>query len=359
MKPSSVSRVINHCISIKRPVFLWGPPGIGKSDVITTSARDNDMELRDVRLNLLDPVDLKGFPVPDADGGVMKWLPPDFLPPTYVRAGDVEGYKLKKGEKADTMIPNPTRGILFLDEMNSALPATQAAGYQLILNRSIGNYVLPEGWAIIAAGNRDGDRGVTSRMPAPLANRLVHIDFDVDVDDWASWALKNGVHQDVIAFMKFKPSLLHSFDPAKNERAFPSPRSWAFASQIISHVDPKAPRLSMQEEHELIKGTVGEGPAGEFMAFRKDAAEMPSIDKILLAPEKVPVPESPSVLYALSIAMAMKASPNNFDRLVEYSNRMQVEFQVVFMRTALQRDSDLQQCKAFHKWAIDNSSVLI
>lgn len=359
MKPSSVARVLDHCISIKRPVFLWGPPGIGKSDIISKLAESNGMELRDVRLNLLDPVDLKGFPTPDADAGVMRWLPPDFLPPTFVPAGEVKGYKLKKGEKADTLIPNPTRGILFLDEMNSALPATQAAGYQLILNRAIGNYTLPAGWAIIAAGNRDGDRGVTSRMPAPLANRLVHIDFDVDVDDWASWALKNEVHQDIIAFMKFKPSMLHSFDPAKNERAFPSPRSWAFASQIITPVDPAAPRLSLQEEHELIKGTIGEGPAGEFMAFRKDAAEMPSIDKILLVPEKVPVPESPSVLYALSIAMAMKASPNNFDRLVAYGSRMQVEFQVVFMRTALTRDPELQQCKVFQKWAIDNSSVVI
>ena len=189
MRPSQVSASLTHLIKRQRPAFLWGPPGAGKSDVVAEIAKDLGLELRDVRLNLLDPVDLKGFPVVKGAGAKqqMSFVPPDFLP--------------TKG-----------KGILFLDEMNSAPRAVQAAAYQLILNRKIGEYELPVGWAVVAAGNRAGDRAVVNDMPSALANRLVHIDFEVDVDDWYDWALQHGVSDLTRAFIKFRPALLHRLD---------------------------------------------------------------------------------------------------------------------------------------------------
>ena len=193
MQPSSIRTALPRLIEKQRPVFLWGAPGVGKSDVVGQIATDLKLELRDVRLSLLDPIDLKGFPVVDTAKKQMKWLPADFLP--------------TKG-----------RGLLFLDEMNSAPQSVQAAAYQLILNRKIGDYKLPDGWAVLAAGNRSSDRSVVHAMPAALANRFVHLDFDIDVNDWNYWAMTNGMHDDLRAFIQFRPNLLHSFDAASNPR---------------------------------------------------------------------------------------------------------------------------------------------
>jgi len=337
MKASSIARALAHAFEINRPVFIWGPPGCGKSDVVHQVAETRGAELRDVRMNLLDPIDIKGFPVPDVQAGEMKWLPADFLPPMKI-----------KGK------PNKSHGVLFLDEFNSAPPATQAAGYQLILNRKIGAYELPENWRIVAAGNRDGDRGVTHRMPSPLANRLIHLDFSLDLDDWCTWAVQNAIDTTVIAFLRFRSNQLHDFDAAKNPRAFPSPRSWSFVSQIISKNS-----LSAHEELEMLAGTVGEGAAGEFKAFRDTLKDMPNIDKILLTPDEVPVPTAPAIKYAVSTALAQRATSNNFDRVLKYADRMDPEFQVVLVRDALKRDASVGDTASFNKWAIANASALV
>lgn len=341
MKASSIARTLAHAFEINRPVFIWGPPGCGKSDVVHQVAAQREAELRDVRMNLLDPIDIKGFPVPDVEAGEMKWLPADFLPPMLV----------KEGKK---VVPNMSHGVLFLDEFNSAPPATQAAGYQLILNRKIGNYELPVNWRIVAAGNRDTDRGVTHKMPSPLANRLIHLDFSVDLDDWCAWAVQNKIDPSVIAFLRFRSNQLHDFDAAKNPRAFPSPRSWSFVSQIIAHN-----ALTAHEELEMLAGTVGEGAAGEFKSFRDTIKDMPNIDKILLTPDDVEIPKEPAVKYALVTALAMRATPNNFDRVLKYAGRLDTEFQVVLVRDAMKRDSQIGDTQSFNKWAIANSSALV
>lgn len=329
MKPSSVKDALNFAVAIQHPCFIWGAPGVGKSDVVAQVAAERKLEMIDVRLGLLDPVDLKGFPVPNLTKKEMNWLPADFLP---------------KNAKS--------KGILFLDEMNQAPPAVQAAAYQLVLNRRIGDYKLPDGWAIIAAGNRESDRSVTNRMPAALANRMTHIDFAPDLEDWCTWAVKNGVGSNVIAFLRFRSNLLHSFDPATNPKAFPSPRSWVFVDKIDQS------GLSADTEFELIKGTVGEGAAGEFLAFVKVAKNLPTIDEILLNPEKTKVPDSPATLFALSTMLGMKAAKDNFDRLMGYITRMPVEFQVVTVRDAIKRESGVSNTKSFSAWAVANQAVL-
>ena len=328
MKPSSIRSALPKLIAKQRPVFLWGAPGVGKSDVVKQIAEDHKLELRDVRLSLLDPIDLKGFPTIDTVKKQMSWLPADFLP--------------KKG-----------KGLLFLDEMNSAPQSVQAAAYQLVLNRKIGEYKLPDGWSVVAAGNRTSDRSVVHAMPAALANRFVHLDFEINVDDWNYWAMENGIHTDLRAFMRFRPNLLHSFDSASNPRAFPSPRSWTFVNDIYKD------NHSADDEYELVKGTVGEGAAAEFSGFVREIKDLPDVDQALLDPDGTKIPSSPAAMYAMVTALDAKATTTNLARIMKYIERMPVEFQVVFVRSAIRRDSKLTGTKAYMDWGLRNQSVLL
>jgi hypothetical protein len=282
------------------------------------------VRLQDVRAILLDPVDLRGLPHLSTDGR-STWATPDFLP--------------QDGE-----------GILFLDELNAATAMVQASCYQLVLDRKLGEYTLPEGWAIVAAGNRDSDRAVTTRMPTPLRNRFVHLDFETDLQEWSEWAIQAGIRPEVVAFLRFRPDLLSQFD--RDQNAFPSPRSWESVSVILAAApDPVI-------EHELFAGTVGSGAATEFSGFLKTFRQLPNIDAILMNPRQEPVPTDPSAQYAVAAALAQCASDTNFDRVCTYLERMPTEFSVLCVRDASLRAPDVKHTAAYTKWAVANHNVL-
>ena len=323
MKASSVSAALKSLIAARQPAFIWGPPGIGKSAIIARLASSLSLSLRDIRALLLDPVDLRGLPY--VGEGRSKWATPEFLP----AEGD---------------------GILFLDELNAAPAMVQAGFYQLVLDRRLGEYTLPAGWIIIAAGNRDADRAHTTRMPTPLRNRFVHLDFEVDAEEWSEWAIGAGLRPEVIAFIRFRPPLLSAFD--RDANAFPSPRSWEFVSRILE----SGPDASV--EHEMFAGTVGTGAATEFSGFLRMFRELPNIDAILLNPSGEPVPDSPAAQYAVASALAHRASDTNFDRICLYLDRMPTEFRVLSVRDATLRDQKIKYTAGYTKWAIQNHHVL-
>lgn len=333
MKPSDITKSLVHLTSVQRPAMIWGAPGVGKSDIVAQVAAIRGVELRDVRLSLMDPTDIKGFPkIGEVKQGKttveeMRWIPPDFLP--------------HSGE-----------GILFLDELVSAPRAVQAAAYQLILNRCIGKYKLPDGWSVIAAGNRMGDRAVVHDMPSALANRFVHIEYEVDMEDWYAWATTNKISDVVRSWIRFKPTALHSFDPNSSERAFPSPRSWVFVDDLIRS------NLSPDTELELIKGTVGEGAAAEFMAHMRMAKDLPTADMVLLAPETAPIPESPAGKYAICSALDGVATKQNLGTLLTYVERMTGEYQVLFVRSAALANNEIMQAPVYTKWLLANKDLL-
>jgi len=273
--PKSAKRSINRAIKMRRPVFLWGPPGIGKSDIVKQIGDDAGREVIDVRLALWEPTDIKGIPYYNADMGTMTWAPPAELP-----------------TNADST------AIIFLDELNSAPPAVQAAAYQLILNRRVGTYKLPAGVDIVAAGNRDGDRGVTYRMPAPLANRFVHLEAKVDFDDWQDWATLNKVHPEVVGYVGFAKQDLYDYDPKSSSKAFATPRSWSFVSDLLGDDDCDTDTL-----HNLIAGAVGDGLATKFMAHRKVAGRMPKAADILDGKVKDLQIKEVSAMYSLTVSL--------------------------------------------------------
>jgi hypothetical protein len=188
--------------------------------------------------------------------------------------------------------------ILFLDELNSAAPATQAAAFQLVLNRRVGTYVLPKGVSIVAAGNREGDKGVTYRMPAPLANRFLHVELRCDFDDWHQWAVTNRVHEQVVGYLGFAKQDLYDFDPKSSSKAFATPRSWMFVSELLEEDDVPDNTLT-----DLIAGAVGEGLAVKFMAHRKVAKQMPKPEDILNGKVKKSEIKEISAMYSLTISL--------------------------------------------------------
>lgn len=259
------------------PVMLWGPPGVGKSQIIAQVAARHAVPVIDLRLSQMEPSDLRGIPF--RVDSTVEWAVPAMLPDSR-RHGAC--------------------GILFLDEITSAAPSVSAAAYQLILDRSLGNYAVPPGWAIFAAGNRQGDRGVTYTMPAPLANRFSHFDVDANIDDWAAWAYAHGIDERVIGFLRFRPELLFDFDPAHNPVAFPSPRSWEFAHRALQKFHG-TPLLGG-----ALQACVGAAAGIELAAFIEHQAQMPDLDAILRG-EAVAVPAEIDLQYAVASALVGRA----------------------------------------------------
>lgn len=326
MKLSDVAEALELAISIKRPVFLTGEAGIGKSSIVKQVAAKLGIELRDVRAVLLDAVDIRGLPKVNGKDKV-EWKIPVFLP--------TEG-----------------RGVLFLDELNRAPALVQNACLQLTLDRRIGEYVLPEGWTVIAAGNAETSRGVT-RMSEALSSRFIHLNVQADIGDFATWAASYGLRPEVVAFVRFRPELLHRYDSKATEKAFPTPRGWQFVSEIL---DAKP---SDRIEHSMYAGTVGTGAAAEFMGFLKMFRSLPNLDSIIKEPKTAAVPKSePATLWAIVAGLSRKATKTNFDAIMTYAARLPKEWTVFLAKDATGRNKALCETEAFIKFAAANQSIM-
>ena len=322
------------------PVMLWGPPGVGKSQMVAQIAARHGVPVTDIRLSQMEPSDLRGIPF--RVGEQVEWAVPALLP--------------------DTRRHGP-RGILFLDEITSAPPAVSAAAYQLILDRRLGAYQVPDGWAIFAAGNRQGDRGVTYTMPAPLANRFSHFEVETNLDDWVGWAYANDIDERVIAFLRFRPELLFAFDPAHNPVAFPSPRSWEFAHRGLQKFDGYP---------ELLQGTlqacVGPAAGVELHAFINSLDKMPDLDRIV-AGEDVPVPKEIDLQYAVAAALVGRAIRSRsshdghrvYGHILDYARRFPQREMGVMMVSDMHRaiGQTLFDVPQFEQWARSISDVML
>ncbi|OHD94985.1 MAG: ATPase [Sulfurimonas sp. GWF2_37_8] len=324
MYPQNAKRSLEYLTQKKVPVFLWGPPGIGKSSIVAQIAKEAEMGFIDLRLSLLDPTDLRGIPFFNTIKETALWAPPSFLPD-----GKVE------------------RGILFLDELNTAAPMVQASAYQLILDRKIGEYTLPEGWAIVAAGNRESDRGVVFRMAAPLANRFVHLEMEVSVDDWKTWALKTEIHPAIIAFISHRPDTLFTFGNGNDSRSFATPRTWQYVNEVLA-CKPDADLLLP-----MLAGAIGEDVAASFLGFLSVAGDLPDLDAILDGTCK-DVPSEAPALHILSAALSMRVnettSSKKLNALIEYTLALPGEFSVMIVQDLRERKIELDHLQNWTLW---------
>lgn len=313
---------IDTLIQTDTPLFIHGSPGIGKSYIVADVAKKNELELVDIRLSQMDPVDLRGVPSIKEDQTV--WMPPVFFP----KESDSEG-------------------ILFLDELNSAPPSVQAAIYQLVLNRQMGEYVLPKGWRIICAGNRVSDRGVVFRLPTPLANRMVHLHVQARFDDFKLFALKAALHHFVIGFLSFRPDLLSTEPVVEDDAnpAFATPRSYHMLSNIIKATDNITSIVS------IIYGTIGYSAGIEFVSYVKVYEDLPDISAIYegVYPE---ISNQPALLYALVSALVeyYNGSEIHQNHLFTFSERLPTEFGVMLIKDVIVKDEGLSTHPLFDRW---------
>ena len=268
MTPAELASYLSTLVTagVRHTVMIWGPAGVGKSSVVAQCADASGLAFIDVRLSQLAPTDLRGLPVPD--GHVSRWLPPEFLPE--------EG-----------------NGVLFLDELNMAPPTMQGVAQQLILDRRVGSYTLPDGWFVWAAGNRKEDRASVFEMPAPLANRFLHLHVEAELASFLAYGASHGLDEKISAFLSFRPQLLHS--PDAKRPAWPSPRSWMMANRLLAAGLDLAP-------------AVGEAAAGEFEAFSSVYSSLPDLDAVLAGDgTRLAFPAEPSARYALVLGLAHRA----------------------------------------------------
>ena len=283
------------------PAFIWGPPGIGKSSIVRDVAARAELEVIDLRASLLDPTDLRG--IPSISDGRAVWCPPSFLPR-----------------------PQSKPGVLFLDEINAAPPLVQASLYQLVLDRRVGEYVLPPGWWIVAAGNRQQDRSVTFRMSSALVNRFVHVELEADVDDWRNWAIRREIHPLILSFVGARPQLLCREPESKP--AYPTPRSWEMLSDIIKTFG------GVEATRDLVPGIVGEGAAVEFAAYVTRALREREIEEIIASPADATLPNTLDGIYVLTswLASYARSRPELTQAASILLTRIPPEFAIVLAR---------------------------
>jgi len=302
------------------PIFIWGPPGIGKTEIVKTAASNAKRAVNVIHPVTMDPVDVAGLPVTKDD--TVNWSRPHFIP----------------ADPYDT-------SVLFIDELPQAAPLVQAALLNLLHadSRRCGTHTLPEGTAIICAGNRQEDRAGTHRMITPLLNRVMHFELAVSHEEWREWALQAGISGDVRSFLDFRPNLLHLFDPSKGALAFPTPRSWSNLSRALAIATPDT-------TYQIAAGLVGEGPALEFDGYLKTYRELPDIEGIFKNPEKAEVPSEKAVLWATMGAIVDRVfkakkdlKPKNGITVVGYASkallyatRLPAEFAICLGRDVLQ-----------------------
>lgn len=341
---------IENLIDVGLPVILWGPPGVGKSSMIRAIAEKKKVNLIDLRLSQMSPVDLRGIPVPDHSTRRTAWYPPAELPDTK-----------RDGEK----------GILFLDELLNSPRDVQAAALQLVLDRRLGEYKVPDGWQIVAASNRANDKAGSYQIISSLANRFVHIPIacsmpslsldsegiDVDFETWKAWAYEQGIAEEVLAFLNYRQNLI--WKPT-GQVAYPTPRIWAdYVSKIVQKIGL---------DHKAIAGCIGDGPAAEFVAFCRIKGEMPDPDKIMKG-EDVAAPTRPDITYALCGALAArviktrnrKNSAEIAKNVMNYIAKLPAEFQVLLLKDIFsgKAGANFIELPQFEKWSETHKEIFL
>jgi hypothetical protein len=327
MRATLLKETIKSLFPITRTLSIEGSPGGGKTTIVHEVAQELDIPCVERHMPTMLVEDF-GILFPDGSDKLNYRLP-DWFP--------VKG-------KA------PEQGILLFDDRNQAGPDLQKVLANICQARTLHGVPMPDGWQVISTGNRQSDRAGANRVLSHLRNRETVLELETHLDDWTSWAINHGVKPEVISFIRFRPGLLHDFDPQRDQNA--TPRSWVDGvSDVLGTVAPEA-------EFECFKGAVGEGAAAEFVGFVRIFRKLPNPDAILLNPQTADVPKDPATLYALSGALAQRATESNFERVCQYSERMPPEFSVLTISYAARRNPDLANTQAFTKWSINHQDVL-
>lgn len=340
---------IDAALDLDMPLMIWGAAGAGKSSIVAQRAAARNAILCEIRTSQYDSVDFRGLPsmvdmgntawtdmigFPSVHNGVTVWNKPSTMP--FV---------------GNNAFPDNQEIVLFLDEITSSSTAVFAVLYQLVLDHKIGEHTLKPNVRIIAAGNRDGDKGVTTKMPLPLADRFDHVELGVDPKAVVEHMIEAGVPAVCAAFLAFREPLVHTYDPAKPVKVFATPRSWMAAFKVYaSDVSDRVKRIMMS-------GQVGEGPALEFWAFVDTVDKVIPISAIIADPHHAPLPEEASMRYATAVSISGSLDLNNSTPLHTYLCRMDSDFMILAWQMALRRNPALVATKEFMHLATEYREI--
>jgi hypothetical protein len=330
VKASQLIKLLMLNVEDRQPTHIWGATGIGKSVITRELAKTIDYQFLDFRASTRDTTDLMGLP--KTDGDMTRWVPPSFLP----REG---------------------KGIFFMDELTSATPLMQAACYQLVLDRSIGEYFLPEEWVVFAAGNPPSERGVSFSMPRPLRNRFAHFELVFDHEDWRTWCGVAGIEPEVVAFDRLRPQFMDDVDPASNAYSSATPRSMEFMSKKLS----QAKRHGLPYDNLMLSqfcSCVGVPAGTEFFNFLQMYTSLPSVTEILRDPLKARISDEVSFSIAISTALGRVITDKNISAAVAYLDRMEPEYKVFALHDAANRDKSITSTKEYVESCIDNQKLM-
>lgn len=326
MRATLLKETLKSLFPTGRTVSIEGAPGGGKTTIVHEVAKELDIPCVEVHMPTMLVED---FGIPMIDGDTMAYKLPDWFP--------------VKGK-------SPDNGILLFDDRNQANADLQKVLANICQARTLHGVSMPDGWQVISTGNRQSDRAGANRILSHLRNRETVLEFETHLDDSSKWMIDNGVKPEVIGFTRFRPNLLHDFDPQRDSN--PTPRSWVEGVSAVLGIVPA------EAEYECFKGAVGEGAAAEFVGFLRIFRKLPNPDAVLLNPATADVPKDPATLYALSGAIAHRATDSNMERVCQYAERMPAEFSVLTVSYACRRNPDLANTQAFTKWSINHQDVL-
>ena len=317
--------------------FLTGAPGIGKSDIIKAIADEHNLELIDIRLSQLDPVDLNGFPTLKGDRSV--FLPSSLFP--------LEGDALPEGKDGF---------LLFFDEFNSAPLSVQAASYKIILDKYVGGHKLHEECYIVAAGNTLADKAIVNRLSTAMQSRLVHLELSTDHVSWLKWARNHKINPFILSFIEFQPDRVMNFDPNHSEHTFACPRTWTFLNELS-----KSDRFEFERNTAIIEGTIGEGVANEFLGFIGQIETLTPLSELIRKPLDAIVPTKVDTLFAVTAMFSNQEALDNLSEVMKYIERLPLEYQVIALRNIIafgDNTSVMMDIPEISQWIKDHQNEL-
>lgn len=321
------------CLTAHLTPFLQGSPGIGKSAIIKAIAKEYNLKLIDVRLSQCDPTDLLGFP--QVQDNRASYAPMTTFP--------IEGDEIPEGYDG---------WLVFFDEINSAPMSVQAAAYKIVLDRQIGEYNMHYNCVVMCAGNKETDNAIVNRLSTAMQSRMVHLELEVTSKAFIEYCHQAGIDHRVASYIEFRPDAVYNFDPNHHDKTYACPRTWEFASKLMSKWSGET---ISQSKVALLAGTLGEGTAREFIAFTKVYRELPKIKDIVKNPDNISFNDEPSVMYALSGSIAANADKSNIEPLMRFLRRLPAEFQYISLRSAVKRNAEILELESVRKWVTEAS----
>ena len=351
MNLNTVARLAPAIYNSGKCLYLKSAPGRGKTttivDAVPKIADATGKRLGLVIINgpLLTPADAVGYLVPKhTDDGRVESV---YTDPFWWRTS--EGNRLEDYDG----------GIVFVDEADKMDVDVKKVIGEMALSGRCGPHKLPEGWVVWMAGNRSQDRSGATKELDHLINRRVEIDVTDDLGAWESWALKNDVHPDIIAFAMQNPHIVFPESLPEKQGPFCTPRSLVATGELLATLAGNNDALPTDTDAvELASGAIGQAASAQLFATLRLRAEMPPFEQIIASPATVKVPEKPDACMLICYNLAARTDNDNLGSIIKYIERMPQDFAATFAKAVTTRMPTIVARPEMLAWVSRNNTLM-